>query len=120
MDQRREARRNAGRVLWHLAVVIGLCAIAAPHAWAQCVPEEGQGSCNEDPPEGGGGGMPQCYYDFPDYELHGLAESVRYADYSANGVSLVNGQFVHSETDLEVFDTFGSLTFTRTYLSFRR
>lgn len=104
-------------------LVLSLTAILfMPETTAQCeVAQAGKGSCPQPPPDGGGGpggGQPPvCEYSFPDFNLSGLAESQRYDDVTEHGVSLINGGYVRSETDLAVFDVNGDLPFTRTYRS---
>ena len=62
----------------------------------------------EDEPE------PDCDYEF---QHQGYPLPVRGEDFSDGGVSLLNGELVHTATDLRVFDPGGEIDFTRTYRS---
>ncbi|MCP3981147.1 MAG: RHS repeat-associated core domain-containing protein [bacterium] len=58
---------------------------------------------------------PSCGFTFARPE--GFPASLRDPDYSEFGVSLVNGERVLAETDIAVFDTGGTIDFSRTYRS---
>ncbi len=55
--------------------------------------------------------------DMPRAQELGFPEPFRYPEYTPEGVSLRNGEFALSVTDVEVFDQYGPIRFTRAYRS---